>query len=204
MDKILSTLLDLIKVLPLSELPRNTQLREDILRRIAAQLLTDDERAELFGLPAGCRIREGAKILSPENLFIGERCWIGENAVLDASGGLTIGSDCSIGLSVFVWSHASHLSNLARDNRIGSQMIQKAPTFIGNGVSIFGPSVILPGTKIGDNVVIRPMSTVSGVVKSGSLVDRNRVISGVFTEERVADAIRRIRRNDESQQNRDV
>ena len=53
---------------------RNRGLREEIVRRFLAQLLTDDERARLFGLPASCRVREGAKILMPARLSAASTC----------------------------------------------------------------------------------------------------------------------------------
>ena len=132
--------------------------------------LTDDERAELLGLPSGCRIREGAKILSKENLVIGENCWIGENAVLDASGGLQIGENTSIGLGVFVWTHTSHLSNLSGDNQIGSSKIIRKNTSIGSNCFIGGPSVILPGVTIGDRCVIRPLSLIDKDIPSRTVM----------------------------------
>ncbi|MBF6616216.1 MAG: acyltransferase [Candidimonas sp.] len=180
-----SSVVRLLPSLPFKRNLRNATLRSGIIRRIVGGVLTDDERAEYLGLPDGCRIREGAKIISPENLVIGEYCWIGENAVLDASGGLEIGAHTSIGISVFVWSHSSHLTNLSMDNSTGSDLIKRKKTKIGRGCFIAGPSVILPGVTIGDNVLIRPFSTVEHDVKSHSLVGPSGVKEGVFTEERV-------------------
>ena len=58
------------------------ELREQILRYHMAAVLTDVERARLFGLPPNCRMRDGAKILYPENLRCGDHVWIGEGAIL--------------------------------------------------------------------------------------------------------------------------
>jgi acetyltransferase-like isoleucine patch superfamily enzyme len=162
----IASFLDLLHDLPFKKNDRNNQIRRDITLRMMSAFLTDDERAELFGLPSGCRIREGAKIISKENLVIGENCWIGENAVLDASGGLQIGDNTSIGLGVFVWTHTSHLSNLYGDNQIGSSKIKRKKTSIGSNCFIGGPSVILPGVTIGDRCVIRPLSLVDKDVPS--------------------------------------
>lgn len=178
-------ILNFLPRLPFKKDVRSAALRPEIIKRVVGEFLTDDERAEYLGLPKGCRIREGAKIISPDNLVIGEYCWIGENAVLDASGGLEIGAHTSIGLSVFVWSHSSHLTNLSMNNSAGSSLIQRKKTKIGRGCFIAGPSVILPGVTIGDNVLIRPFSTVEHDIKSHSLVDPSGVKEGVFTEERV-------------------
>jgi acetyltransferase-like isoleucine patch superfamily enzyme len=184
-------LINKLPKLPFKEVERNINLRPEILSRVLGQLLTDDERSVLFGLPEGCRIREGAKIISPEKLKIGENCWIGENAILDASGGLEIGSHTSIGLSVFIWSHTSHLTNLSMRNEMASELIQRKPTKIGNGCFIAGPSVILPGVTIGDKVLVRPFSTVEKDVPSRSLVDATGIKESVFTEDRIQRMIRK-------------
>jgi acetyltransferase-like isoleucine patch superfamily enzyme len=140
--------------------PRNDSIRAEMARYLSARHLTDDERATYFGLPEGCRIREGAKIIAPELFKCGLHVWIGEGAILDASGGLEVGDHTSIGLNTMVWTHSSHLCNLAMQNQIGSGLIYRRPTRIGSGCSINGPSVVLPGVTIGDRVLLLPMSVV--------------------------------------------
>lgn len=143
----------------LSETP--DEIRRQILTYHAASTMSDVERATFLGLPKGCRIRENAKIISPENLVIGESCWIGEGAVLDASGGLTIGSQTSIGLGVFIWTHDSHQLNIRGQNtREARGRIRRKPTRIGSNCFVAGPSVILPGVSIGDKCLISPLSVV--------------------------------------------
>lgn len=149
---------------------RNRELRTQIFRRFFSQLLTDDERASLEGLPKGCRIREGAKIFSPEKLSCKENVWIGENALLDASGGLSIGSNTTIGCGVFVWTHHSMLTNLLESNVPSSPLIVRKRTEIGNGCYLVGPSVINPGIKIGDHCVVLPMTVVTKDVAPSSIV----------------------------------
>ena len=156
-----------------TETARAQMLRRDILTRHAAQLMTDDERAALFGLPAGCRIRENAKIICPEKLVCGEHIWIGEGAVLDASGGLTIGEHTSIGLGVMIWTHSSRLANMALANDRPGDFIERKPTRIGKGCFIAGPAVILHGVTIGDFVTVAPMTVVSKDVPDWSVVIGN-------------------------------
>ena len=179
--------------LPFKQTERNDKLRPGIIKQSISQFLTDDERARMMGLPVGCRIREGAKIISPENLEMGDFCWIGEHAVLDASGGLTIGDHTSIGLSVFVWSHSSHLTNLNFDNQINSDLIQRKPTMIGSGCFIAGPSVILPGVSIGNQVLIRPFTTVDKDIPDRSLVAPSGVKEGFFTDAIIAKMTHKVR-----------
>jgi len=149
---------------------RNRGLREDIVRRFLAQLLTDDERARLFGLPASCRVREGTKVLMADKLQCGEFVWVGENAYLDASGGLSIGDHSTIGVGVYVWTHTSILANLLHENRPGSAHVMRRPTHIGRGCYIVGHSVINPGVSIGDGAVVLPMSCVNDDVAAGDIV----------------------------------
>lgn len=136
------------------------ELRNQILLAHVGDLMTDRERARLLDLPEGCRIRERAKILARENLTLGKNVWIGEGAVLDAQGGLTIGDFCQIGLNVMIWSHSSHRQALASQTCTSKDGIVYKPTRIGNNVFIGGPSVIGPGVTIGDRVVISPLSFV--------------------------------------------
>lgn len=149
---------------------RNRALRRDIALRFLAQLLTDDERARLLGLPASCRVRENTKILMPEKLVCGEHVWIGENAYLDASGGLAIGDHATIGVGVYVWTHTSALANLVHANRPGGEHVIRRPTVIGKGCYLVGHSVVNPGVTIGDGAFVLPMSAVSVDVAAGDIV----------------------------------
>tara|TARA_B110000967_G_C18895103_1_gene570042 strand:+ start:200 stop:805 length:606 start_codon:yes stop_codon:yes gene_type:complete len=165
------------------------ELRNQILLYHSTATLADSERAEVFGLPAGCRIREGAKIISPENLTIGENCWIGENAILDASGTLTIGSNTSIGLSVFVWTHDSHVMNKEGNNtKSNNHKIKRKPTKVGNNCFIAGHTVIMPGVTIGDNCIIGPMSVVYKDLPEGSVYTPYRDMFNAVEKNKILEA----------------
>jgi len=189
-DPIKEQLLQLLKAIwesddfRLLDTERTRALRLELLTRLLGGVMTDDERAQLHGLPIGCRMREGAKILSKENLICGEYVWIGENSVLDASGGLEIGSHTSIGLSVYLWSHTSPLTNLTMQNLSGSPLIERKRTKIGSGVFISGPSVIFPGVSIGNKVIVSPLSVVNKDIPDYSVVAGNpaRVIKTISEE----------------------
>jgi acetyltransferase-like isoleucine patch superfamily enzyme len=137
------------------------KLREQILTYSLSQSMTDRERAKLLGLPDGCRIRENAKIISPENLVCGKNVWIGEGTVLDASGGLEIGDNTQFGLYTLVFSHDSVFQALAGETGTSRKRIKRTPVRIGKNCFIGGLSIILPGVSIGDRAVVRPMSLVS-------------------------------------------
>ncbi len=148
----------------------DTALRAQILRYHAAELMTDRERAAFLGLPDGCRIRERAKILAPEKFTCGTNVWIGEGAVLDAQGGLSIGDSSQIGLGVMIWSHSSHLQAIRGETAIGRDSIVYKETQIGKNCFIAGPSVVAAGVTIGDGAIISPLTFVDRDVAAGERV----------------------------------
>lgn len=175
-DQVKDELLTLIRSIwesesfKLADSPRTRQLREELLTRALSLVMTDDERASLYGLPEGCRIRENAKILSPEQLRCGEFVWIGEGAIVDASGELEIGAHTTVGSGSFIWSHSSAMANVMMDNRSGNPYIVRRKTVIGDGVFIGGPSVVYPGVTIGNRCIVLPMSVVTEDVPDGTMV----------------------------------
>lgn len=169
---------------------RARALRPYVLRQAMGQYLTDDERARLWGLGEGCRMRENAKIIAPEKLVCGHHVWIGEGAVLDASGGLEIGDHTSIGLYVMAWSHTSMLANLMGDNVVGSRYITRRPTRIGSRCFIAGHAVIYGGVTLGDATVVLPMTVVTqslpgNVLVGGSPARVLREIDDAFLDEQL-------------------
>jgi len=175
-DPVKQCIIDLAKALWHSEAlrfvdtERTRGLREDILRHLLTLAMTDDERAAMLGLPNGCRVRESAKIISPKNLHCGEHVWVGENVVLDASGGLTVGAHTTFAVGALVWTHSSAFANLMLDNSSGNPWIVRKPTKIGFGCYIGGPSSIYPGVTIGNKVVVLPMSVVTENVPDNVMV----------------------------------
>ena len=173
---------------------RTQRIRKGVVQELVSQYLTDSERAAFLGLPATCRVREGAKVISPELLTIGDHCWIGERTLLDASGGLEIGEHTSIGLNCLVFTHSSWLANMALENVPGSDLIERQPVKIGRGCFIGGGSVIMPGVTIGERVTISPLTVVTKDVPDFSIVSGNpgRVF-GVTDLAHVEAEIQRIR-----------
>ena len=149
---------------------RTQALRLELLTRVLTTVMTDDERALANQLPVGCRMREGAKILSRERLTCGEYVWIGEGVIVDASGGLEIGDHTTIGSGCLIWSHSGAMSNILMDNRPGSAYIVRSKTRIGSGTFIGGPSVVYPGLSIGDRCIVMPMSVVNLDVPDNTMV----------------------------------
>lgn len=112
------------------------------------------EKAKTLGFGQGTSIYDNALVLG--NVKVGENTWIGPNVILDGSGDLVIGSNCSISAGVQIYSHDSVKWAVSA----GKSSYEYAPTSIGNNCYI-GPNVIVSkGVSIGDECIIGANSVV--------------------------------------------
>ena len=81
---------------------------------------------------------------------IGDGCWIGAFAVVDGSGGLTIGHGCEISAGAQIYTHST-VRRVISQRKLETE---RAPTSIGDNVHIGAGAVILMGCHIGDHSVI--------------------------------------------------
>lgn len=95
-------------------------------------------------------------------LVIGDRCVLGAGVVLTAHERIEIGDDVWFGNDVFV-SDSGH-GYQQPDRPIGDQLGAHAPVRIGSGSWIGHGAVILPGTNLGEHVVVGAGSVVRGTV----------------------------------------
>ena len=100
---------------------------------------------------------------------VGEHTWIGPNTLLDGSGGLRIGSWCSIGAAAQLYSHDSSLAALSG----GAEAYHRAQTEIGDHCWIGGGAVIAMGVTIGPRCIVRPLAYVESDLPEGSIVAGN-------------------------------
>lgn len=106
--------------------------------------------------------------LPPHGLVIGDRCVIGARSVLTAHESIVIGDDVWFGQDVFV-SDASH-GYQDPTTPIGLQLGEHQPVSIGAGSWVGHGAIILPGTRIGRNVVVAAGSVVRGEVPDHAVV----------------------------------
>lgn len=95
----------------------------------------------------GVTIYHGVEVRGAHRLVIGARSSIGNGSILDARGGLTIGSDVNLSTAVHIWS-AQH------DWRSPGFDYVTAPVAIGDRVWLSARSTVLPGTTVGENAVL--------------------------------------------------
>lgn len=113
------------------------------------------EKARLLGFGQGASIYDSALVIG--ELTVGEETWIGPFTVLDGSGGLVIGSYCSISAGVQIYSHDTVDWALSG----GKAPYRHAPTSIGSNCYIGPNAVITMGVTIGDGCVIGAGSLVN-------------------------------------------
>jgi acetyltransferase-like isoleucine patch superfamily enzyme len=142
------------------------------------------ERARTLGFGEGASIYDSSLVLG--DVVVGEHTWIGPFTVLDGSGGLMIGSYCSISAGVQVYSHDSVLWAVSG----GAAAPQRAPTRIGSRCYIGPTAVVAKGVTIGDGCVIGAGSLVLRDIPPGSKAFGVpcRVVAPVDVEELAARA----------------
>lgn len=125
------------------------------------------ELAKKLNFGAGTSIYNSCLVLG--EVRVGKDTWIGPQVVLDGSGGLQIGDNCSISANVQIYSHDS----VAWATSGGTESYAYEATTIGNNCYI-GPNVVIAkGVKIGDCSIVGANSFVNKDVKAGTTVVGN-------------------------------
>lgn len=120
------------------------------------ELLTDRwEKAKYLGFGEGTSVYDSSLIIG--DVKVGKNTWIGPFTVIDGSGQLEIGDNCSISAGVQIYSHDT--VEWAISGGKAPYVYEK--TVIGDNCYI-GPNVIIvKGITIGENVVIGANSFVN-------------------------------------------
>ena len=120
------------------------------------------EKATILGFGKGTSIYDSALVLG--NVKVGENTWIGPFVVLDGSGSLSIGSNCSISAGVQVYTHDS----IAWATSGGKAEYDYAPTNIGKHCYLGPNTIVARGVNIGDGCVIGANSLVLSDIPASS------------------------------------
>lgn len=116
------------------------------------------------------RLHGGSEAARRMGAHVGERCRIISFDVRDEFDLVTIGNDVTISSDVVFITHDG-TGGLARDER--GRRFRVARISIGNRVFVGARSLILPGVRIGDNVIVAAGSVVVRSVPSGAIVGGN-------------------------------
>ena len=113
------------------------------------------ERARFLGFGDGTSVYDSCVIIG--DVKVGRQTWIGPYTVLDGSGGLSIGSFCSISAGVQIYSHDS--VNWALSG--GKAEYERAEVFIGDSTYIGPMTIVSKGVRIGSHCLVGANSVVN-------------------------------------------
>lgn len=112
------------------------------------------EKARILGFGQGTSIYDSALVFG--DVTVGENTWIGPHVLLDGSGGLSIGDNCSISAGVQICSHDSIQWAISG----GQKSYEYDQTNIGDYCYIGPNTVVSKGVTIGDRCIIGANSLV--------------------------------------------
>ncbi len=113
------------------------------------------QRAQRLGFGKGSNIYDSSYVIG--NVSVGENCWIGMFTILDGSGGLSIGNNCTISASVHIYTHDNVKATLS-NNQLP---IERNEVVIGNNCYIAPHSIITKNVTLGNSCVVAAQSFVN-------------------------------------------
>lgn len=165
-DKKIRQLFELINEL-------KTELDSSFLKELNRSLPFADalfdrwEKAIFLGFGKGTSIYDSCLVLG--DVKVGENTWIGPNTILDGTGGLIVGNNCSISAAVHIYSHDSVKWAISG----GVEKYEYASVKIGNNCYLGPHSIISAGVELGDGCIVGANSFVNRSYPAGSKVAGN-------------------------------
>jgi acetyltransferase-like isoleucine patch superfamily enzyme len=167
------------------------ELRADVRERWQRDLPFEEllfdrwERARELGFGEGSSIYHSSHVFG--DVRVGRDTWIGPFTILDGSGGLTIGDNCSISSGVQIYSHDTVEWAVSG----GALPYRRAPVSIGSCCYLGPGTVVAKGVSVGEHSVVGVGSFVNRDVPAYSIavgvpcrvVGRVRLEDGTVTLE---------------------
>ena len=119
------------------------------------ELLDRWERAKGLGFGEGSSVYDSSYVFG--EVRVGNNTWIGPFTIIDGSGGLSIGNNCTIAAGTHIYTH----DNVGQTLTGGKMAIQRSPVSVGNCTYIGPNSIITKGVSIGSHCVIGANSLVN-------------------------------------------
>jgi acetyltransferase-like isoleucine patch superfamily enzyme len=125
------------------------------------------ERATELGFGPGTSIYNSSLVFG--EVTVGANTWVGPHTILDGSGNLKVGDNCSISANVQIYTHDS--VNWAISG--GVEPYSYSKTIIGNNCYIGPNSIIAKGVVLGDGCIVGANSFVNKSFEANSKIGGN-------------------------------
>lgn len=144
----------------------DAEMRETWRRSLPFDELVEDrwQRASLLGFGDGASIYATSYVYG--DVHVGAGTWIGPFTLLDGTGGLEIGSTCSVSAGVQIYTHDTVDWALSG----GIAAYECAPVRIGDCCHLGANAIVAPGVTIGDHCVIGAASFVKDDIPPFTIV----------------------------------
>jgi len=116
-----------------------------------------------------CAIQRGVRITTRGGLRIGDGTIIGRKTVLEASGGLTIGRSVNISAEAILFS-GDH------DPQSPTFTARMRPTVVGDRAWVAARAIVMPGTEIGEGVIVAAGAVALGRIPARTIVAGNPAV----------------------------
>lgn len=113
------------------------------------------------------QVWEGVQIDKPSKLKIGDNVSINRGCVINAGGGISIGNNVLIGPNVMIYSQNHRIESKVLP--FNQQGYNYKEVEIGDNVWLAANVIVLPGVRIGNNVVVAAGSVVTKDIPSNKL-----------------------------------
>jgi len=123
------------------------------------------EKARFLGFGEGTTIYDSSLVIG--DVHVGKNTWIGPFTILDGSGGLEIGNNCSIASGVQIYSHETVFWALSG----GKMEYTRSKTMIGDCCYMGPNTVVKMGVKIGNHCLVGANSFVNIDLEDYSIVE---------------------------------
>lgn len=125
------------------------------------------EKAKFLGFGDNTSIYDSSLVIG--DVKVGKNTWIGPFTILDGSGGLKIGNNCSISAGVQIYSHDSVKWAISG----GKDSYENKSTNIGDNCYIGPNVVIVKGIALGDGCIVGANSLVNKSFPANSKIAGN-------------------------------
>lgn len=169
-NNVVSVLYTMIRMFIL-KLIRGGNLQVAPVERFSPNVVFEMNKGAKVTLEKGVRVHSGTKIKIRKNakLFMGADAKINYNCIIACHDSVSIGEGTEFGPSVYVYDHDHDYRAGLKENKFLS-----APVEIGKNCWIGANTVILRGTKLGDDCVVGAGCVIKGEYPAGSVIVQKR------------------------------